>query len=567
MAACSTGRFLERLRTTLRSPDDEALQDAQLLHRFIANADESAFATIVRRHGGMVMRVCRRLLREPHDAEDAFQATFLILVRKAASIARQELLGNWLYGVAYNTALKARAITMRCRTREKQLDIIPDRAAAERAPQPEELFALLDLELSRLPPKYRSAIVLCELEGKSRREAAKLLGCPEGSLSSRLARARALLAKRLSGRGLLITSGLLASLLAQDTATANVSAAVLSSVVRSATALAAGGAAMTVVSPKVVALVEGVLKTMLLAKLRTGMTWLTVSLAVLGTGFAVFQKTMAQTRPDEPAQGATPPSSSKDGKQPGPQSGVDLKEDFHELQGKWAVLSQVSDGDEAPEQILKQVFAVFDGHTFTFRPGFSFHVQDGKTGYSIDENPDEFPFQLKGGTRHKEMHLAAVDAENKVHTIYAIYKLDGDHLTLCIGDPNGRGDPPGLRPTQFTGQKGSNQSLWELNRVSRDLEPGLRASWGLVRFGQVRPGEEVSRKVVVRSATPFRILEVRGGEGIFEASDLDKDSKSAHNVTITFKPAKEGEIARTLKVVTDMKSENEIEIKVVGTGK
>src|SRR5262249_9773979 len=169
MAVSSTGRFLEQLRTTLCASDEEAMPDSQLLHRFIALGDESAFATIIRRHGSMVMGVCRRLVPEPHDAEDAFQATFLILVRKAASIANRELLANWLYGVAYNTALKARATTMKCRSREKQLTEIPDRAAEERASWSDELPALLDRELSRLPEKYRSAIILCDLEGKTRR--------------------------------------------------------------------------------------------------------------------------------------------------------------------------------------------------------------------------------------------------------------------------------------------------------------------------------------------------------------------------------------------------------------
>src|SRR5262249_25161328 len=156
----------------------------------------AAFATLVRRHASMVMGVCLRVARDHHDAEDAFQTTFLILVRKAASIATRDLLANWLYGVAYHTALKARAVAMKRRAREKQLAEVPE-PAEEPRPASDELRVILDQELSCLPRKYRAPIVLCDLEGKTRKEAAQLVGCPEGSLSSRLSRARAMLAKRL----------------------------------------------------------------------------------------------------------------------------------------------------------------------------------------------------------------------------------------------------------------------------------------------------------------------------------------------------------------------------------
>ena len=155
-----------------------------------ASKDEAAFEALVRRHGPMVLGVCRRVLRNHHDAEDAFQATFLVLVRKAASIVPREMVANWLYGVAYRTALKARSMIARQRVRERQVTEMPEPEAAEPDDCWRDLQPLLDQELSRLPDKYRVPIVLCDLEGKTGKEAARQLGWPEGTVASRLARGR-----------------------------------------------------------------------------------------------------------------------------------------------------------------------------------------------------------------------------------------------------------------------------------------------------------------------------------------------------------------------------------------
>src|SRR5947209_9820637 len=177
---------IRELRRAVLHQDGTDRSDAQLLAAFLAR-DEDAFNVLLRRHGQMVLGVCRRVLGNGHDAEDAFQATFLVLLRKAASLRQRELLGNWLYGVAYRTALEAK--TARARRRAKE-------AAMRNRPLPDaddpwcELRPLVDQELERLPEKYRIAIVLCELEGKTRKEAAQLLGCPEGTVAGRLARAR-----------------------------------------------------------------------------------------------------------------------------------------------------------------------------------------------------------------------------------------------------------------------------------------------------------------------------------------------------------------------------------------
>ena len=153
------------------------LSDGQLLDRFVERRDASAFEAIVERYGPLVWGVCRRVLRHHHDAEDAFQATFLVLARKAASVMPREKLGNWLYGVAYQTAMKARATRAKRRVRERpawemtEPEAVPDEHA-------EELLSRLDREVARLPEKYRMPIILCELEGKTHRQAAEQLGLP-----------------------------------------------------------------------------------------------------------------------------------------------------------------------------------------------------------------------------------------------------------------------------------------------------------------------------------------------------------------------------------------------------
>jgi RNA polymerase sigma factor (sigma-70 family) len=275
MAATQMSEVIQHLRSAVLGRDGAKLTDRQLLADYIGRREEAALAALVHRHGPMVWGVCRRVLNY-HDAEDAFQATFLVLVRKAMSIASPELLGNWLYGVAYQTALKARATAARRRAREKQVTEMPEPAAAEPGLW-HDLQPLLDRELSRLPDKYRVAIVLCELEGKTRKEAARQLGVPDGTLAARLARGRMLLAKRLARLGLAVSGGALAVVLSQNAASASLPTSLVSSTIKAASLFAAGPAAATgVISAQVAALAEGVLKTMLLTKLKIATTMIFV---------------------------------------------------------------------------------------------------------------------------------------------------------------------------------------------------------------------------------------------------------------------------------------------------
>ncbi|HEV3444058.1 MAG TPA: sigma-70 family RNA polymerase sigma factor [Gemmataceae bacterium] len=271
--------------------------DAQLLARFVATRDEAAFASLVRRHGPMVLGVCRRVLGHFHDAEDAFQAAFLVLARKAASVFRRDSVSCYLHGVAYHTALRARTAIARRRKRERQVDNMPHPEVAP--PEAQDWLPLLDRELNRLPKKYRSAIVLCDLEARTRREAARLLNIAEGTLSSRLATGRQMLARRLARCGATLSGGALAVALSQGAASAQVPMALASSTAEAAALVAAGQ--MTAVPIPVVVLMKGVIKAMLFTKLRlaVGVVTVMVALGTLGLGYQRGSSGAAQAAPPD----------------------------------------------------------------------------------------------------------------------------------------------------------------------------------------------------------------------------------------------------------------------------
>jgi RNA polymerase sigma factor (sigma-70 family) len=277
--------------------------DGQLLDRFVGGRDRLALEALVCRHAPMVWGVCRRTLAHHDQAEDAFQATFLVLVRKAASIRSPELLPNWLYRVAHKTACKARQTAAKRAARESQVRVLPEPLpvgppAGEFGP---ELPAVLDEELSRLPEKYRLALVLCDLEGRSRAEAARQLRLPEGTVASRLARGRARLARRLARRGVTASATSLAAACSQKAASGAVPAALLANTVEAAGLLAAGEAVTAgLVSAGVPPLAEGVLHAMA-TKQKAGVVFLAAALVLAG-GVVTYH-----TLAGPPAQPAPPP--------------------------------------------------------------------------------------------------------------------------------------------------------------------------------------------------------------------------------------------------------------------
>src|SRR5262245_30985437 len=230
--------LLDAMSTAARA--DHGKSDVELIRRFVETHDESAFEALVRRHGPLVQGVCRRILGDAHNAEDAFQAVFLVLVRKSASIRQPELLANWLYGVAYRIARKARIGALRRQTRERRAGKMATQARLLDL-EWVELKTVLDEELSQLPEKYRAPLILCYLCGRTNAEAARQLGWPSGSMSERLSRAREMLRRRLNRRGLTLSAGLLALLLLQKAASADVSPLLVEATIK--TGLAGGSKA------------------------------------------------------------------------------------------------------------------------------------------------------------------------------------------------------------------------------------------------------------------------------------------------------------------------------------
>ena len=299
-----------------RNGQGASTTDGQLLERFVQTRDESAFELLLWRHGAMVLNVCRRLVQSEEDAEDAFQATFLALVKQARSIRRCESLAGWLYRVAYRTALEARRRRSRIGGHEKQVAFALDAAVTEE-PAWDRLRPILDEEVGRLPERLRLPMILCYLEGHTNEEAARQLGCPVGTVFSRLAKGRAVLRTRLLRRGLTMSVAGLAALLSHHAATASPAPALVAASLKSALFTAAGKAGA--VSSQVASLTEGVLKAMFLKKITiTAALFLVVAFLVAGGGGLLYHA--LQAGPPDQVQLDPPPINPPDPKKPGQKS-------------------------------------------------------------------------------------------------------------------------------------------------------------------------------------------------------------------------------------------------------
>ena len=284
-------------RTMLKLGSAAALTDGQLLARFVSSQDQPAFEELVRRHGPMVLRVCRRVLCHAQDAEDAFQATFIVLTHKAQAVVKQESVASWLHGVAYRVALKARAGASQRHARETAgaAALLADNPPGD--PTGQDLRLVLDEELKRLPEKYQTPIILCYLEGKTVEEAARQLGCQASAVKMRLLRARERLHGRLTRRGVTLSAGAMATLLAQDTATAALPDSLARAVVEAAKLAAAGQPGA--LSPSAVALADAALRTMTANKLKLAAAILCAALLIggLAVGIASLATKLPPTAP------------------------------------------------------------------------------------------------------------------------------------------------------------------------------------------------------------------------------------------------------------------------------
>jgi RNA polymerase sigma factor (sigma-70 family) len=431
---------LRQLRRALHT--GSGATDGQLLERFRSQRDEDAFELLVWRHERLVLSVCRRILNDPQDAEDAFQATFLTLVRKAGAIGRGQALASWLYQVACRIALRARAGLARRAGRERRgLDLSGLPAALGGTAEQRELGPLLDEEISRLPEKYRVPVVLCYLEGQTYDQAARRLGCPVGTLATRLAHAREQLRTRLARRGVGLGAGSLAAILCERAAAA-APGALVSATVKAAASVAAGRAAAGAVAPQVAAMMEGALRAMMLTKLRIAAALL-LAVGLLGGGVTLLAPGGPAARAAGQAKEQTPGEGGEAG---------EAQTDKDGLQGTWLVVGVEEGGGKVPEQALKEAKETFvvKGETMTY-------CRDGKVQVTMI-------IRLNLRATPTAVDLEFTDGKEKGYKNHAIYRLDGDTLRLRMNDKFG-GNSANERPTNFSTAEGKEAVLFILKRV------------------------------------------------------------------------------------------------------
>ena len=459
---------IQHLLADLR-PDGDGRTDGELLARFLRSRDEDALAALVRRHAPMVWGVCSRLLRNHDDAEDAFQATFLVLVRKAAGVPGQAV-ANWLYGAARQTAVRVRATAAKRGRRETQVVDMPEPIGAE--VRDADVLAVLDEELSRLPDHYRGVVVLCDLEGMTRREAARQLAIPEGSVASRLARARALLAKRLNQRGVTLSGGALAAILSQSVASAGVPALVVSNTIKVASLTAAGQAATGVISVKVAALTEGVVKAMFVSKLKAAFSVVLI-LGFMATGATILTYRTAAGQGDKRPTGTGPVATSPGPKEKGVAEPPKPREDGEILRGWWTVVKVRIGGPQAVDEgEVREVHIDHQGTT------------GGMISFEYPTRTDSMKYTVDPSKNPKEIGLIPTDALRVANReVYkGIYQLDGDELKINFTKNLAGGAE---RPTAFEGR---NRGEWAYTLKRRNKSDDEGRYFGAVQERQVTSG-------------------------------------------------------------------------------
>jgi RNA polymerase sigma factor (sigma-70 family) len=394
------------------------LSDTQLVEQFARYREEEAFEALLHRHGPLVFSVCRRMLFDLQDAEDAFQATFLVFARKAGSITDRSLLSNWLYGVAFRVASRVRKNGLRRQALERQAGIAE--FAEEEKPLDTELAALLHEEVQRLPDKYRGPVVLCYVEGKSNEEAAGQLQWPVGTVKTRLGKARELLRSRLARRGVALTS----ALLVPSALCAAVPTVLLEKTFQTAIPFTTGNVIIGGAASPALTLATGVIRTMWLAKLKLLASSVLAFAFVLGMGGFAYQSF------------AVEPAAKKDAKK---------KEDKDVIQGTWKVEKVEEDGADASESP--------HGKLFMSKP---LAINADKI---VMEGLFEMTYKLDPTAKIKTL-----DLDNGGGKMFeCVYTLDGDSLKICSPVM-----PGGDRPSEVATKAGSKTRLLILKREAKD---------------------------------------------------------------------------------------------------
>ncbi len=408
------------------------LSEAQLLDRFLLRRDEGAFAALVERHGPMVLAVCRRVLRDEHAAEDAFQATFLLLVRRAHSIRGKDALGPWLHRVAYRVAVRASRADSRRKLKECPSTDAVDRAVSAKKPEPDLRMTIHEL-LDALPEKYRAPVVLCDLQGWTHDEAARSLRWPIGSVKGRLSRARDLLRTRLARHGLTATSATIAVAMSQD-AIASIPPALIQTTIEAATAIAAGRVvAAGLVPASATALVEEAVRAMFWNKIKI-LAASMLAIGMLAGGAGVMARQQGTKEAAAETSKAVPP-----------------KTELEKLQGDWVRVSVTTDGKEVQKHIQERL-TIRGDLLYSGDPSLR---QIGPQKLEIP--PEKSPSQIRS---------TQTIGPDKGKFLTMLYKLEGDQLTIC-----GNLVDPAVPPADF----GSTDSR-VLFVYRRDIPPEPAAS-------------------------------------------------------------------------------------------
>jgi RNA polymerase sigma factor (sigma-70 family) len=414
--------------------------DREYLDRFVADRDQSAFASLVDRHGPMVLSVCRRILHDVHEAEDAYQTTFLVLARKAGSLRRPDLLANWLYGVACRSARKTQRQTTRYRAQAMKCATMQATDDATADVMWQDLRPVLDEELNRLPGKYRLAVVLCYLQGLTVEQASRQLGCPRGTILSRLARARERLRSRLTRRGLALSAGLLALLLLRSsTAGTLLPTTFVQSTVRAAISFVTCPAPAGLARVRSAVVAQAVMRSMFLGRLTSA----AICLAVVGlivTGVAVsvrWARPTNQTTPVGAQSGETIPN-----QDPAANVAPAPKDDKELLEGTWRGITIALPGQQP--QLAEQLT-------------FKFTREELKVDCQLFGQPwnPSFGYQLDSKAQPKRITMTTNGREELI----GIYELNGDSLKICTVMPGANW------PSNFTSQ--GAQTLWVFKRESK----------------------------------------------------------------------------------------------------